>query len=126
MRTFEVQTTVVYEPGISKRHRSLRDCLIAGVYARGLSNVATQLEESPAALSEKLSGGSGRKRDVGCDLFEAYIAKTGDLVPIYYLIDRYVQDPAISRQQALAGLARLCEDLPALIEAAGLRGQGNK
>lgn len=119
MRTFEVQTTVVYEPGNSRRHRSLRDCLVAGVYSRGLGQVAQLVDESPSALSEKLSGGSGRKRDVGCDLLETYIAKTGDLTPIFYLVEKYVQDQTVVQQQALAALAALCQELPPLLKAAG-------
>lgn len=117
MRTFEAATTVSYQPGLSKLHGSLRNCLTAGVYSRGLSNVAAQVGESPSALSEKLSGGSGRKRDVGCDLLEEYIQRTGDKTPIYYLIDRFLQDPVVSEQQTHAAMFQLCEELRTLVSA---------
>lgn len=120
MRTFEAATTVTFQPGLSKLHGKLRNCVAAGVYNRGLSNVAAQVGETPASLSEKLNGGTGRKRDVGCDLLEEYIAKSGDLTPIYYLIDRFLTDPSVSQQHILAALFHLCEDLPGLLKAAGM------
>lgn len=120
MRTLEAATTVTFQPGLSKLHGKLRNCVAAGVYARGLTNVAAMVGETPASLSEKLNGGTGRKRDVGCDLLEDYIARTGDWTPIYYLIDRFLQDPSVSKQQIMVALHHLCADLPRLLEAAGM------
>lgn len=60
------QLTLTLEQGISVRHRSLRECMAAGVYQRGLTRVAGQIDMAPSKLSEKLSGGNGdRHRDVG-------------------------------------------------------------
>lgn len=115
------QLTLNLELGLSQRHTSLRACMASGVYGIGLDRVAVKLDEAPSKLSEKLAGGSGdRKRDVGLDLFEAYLDKTHDLTPIHYLIDKYLRDPKASQSAALARLAELADTLPALLSAAGI------
>lgn len=116
------QLTLNFEPGVSTRHRSLRACMAAGVYGIGLDRVASKIDESPSKLCEKLAGGSGdRKRDVGLDAFEAYLAKTGDLQPIHYLIDKFLRDGNATRDAALTKLAALADELPALLAAAGVK-----
>ncbi|KRA74245.1 hypothetical protein ASD78_12180 [Lysobacter sp. Root667] len=114
------QLSLTFEHGIGQRHMSLRDCMATGVYQRGLGRIAGQIDMAPSKLSEKLAGGTDRKRDIGLDEFEDYLAKTGDLSPIHYLVDKYLRDPALQQQEALAKLAGLAETLPALLAAAGL------
>ena len=116
------QLSLVFQQGLAQRHMSLRECMATGVYQRGLGRVAGQIDMAPSKLSEKLAGGTDRKRDIGLDEFEAYISKTGDLTPIHYLADKYLRDPSVTQQEALAKLAGLAETLPALLAAAGLKG----
>lgn len=120
--TGSAQLSLTFEQGIGQRHMSLRDCMATGVYQRGLGRVAGQIDMAPSKLSEKLAGGTDRKRDIGLDEFEDYIAKTGDVAPIHYLVDKYLRDPELAQQEALARLAGLAETLPALLAAAGLGG----
>lgn len=116
------QLSLVFEPGLSNRHRSLRECVAAGVYAIGLGRVASQVDEAPSHLSEKLAGGTGdRNRDVGCDLLERYLDKTGDKTPIYYLIDKYLRDRSAQHDAAMLDLAKLARSLPALLAQAGVK-----
>lgn len=115
------QLTLQLEPGLAARHRSLRACMAAGVYSSGLDRVAVKIDVSPSKLCEKLSGGAGdRKRDIGLEEFERYLEKTGDRSPIFYLIDKFLSDPAARQQEALARVADLLADLPAALSAAGL------
>lgn len=114
------QMALVFEQGIAERHISLRDCVAAGVYHRGLGRVAGQIDMAPSKLSEKLAGGTDRKRDIGLDEFEDYLRKTGDISPIHYLADKYLRDPNVAQQEALSHLAELAATLPALLAAAGL------
>lgn len=120
--TDSTQLSLTFEQGISQRHMSLRDCMATGVYQRGLGRVAGQIDMAPSKLSEKLAGGTDRKRDIGLDEFEDYIAKTGDVSPIHYLVDKFLRDPALAQQEALARLADLAAVLPAMLAAAGLTG----
>lgn len=118
--------TLTFEQGLSQRHLSLRDCVATGVYRIGLGRVASMIDMSSSKLSEKLGGGTDRKRDLGCDELEEYLSKTKDLTPIYYLIEKYLQDPQIVQHQALATLASLTESLPALLRAAGFDAKGGR
>ena len=116
------QLTIAYEPGLAERHLSLRDCMVAQVYQRGHGKVAALLDMAPSKLTEKLAGvdSGGKPRGMTLDEFERYLAKTGDLTPVYYLLDRFARDPDVAQQEALARLAQLADALPALLAAAGL------
>jgi hypothetical protein len=112
------QLTLSLEPGASA-HPSLKACIAAGIYQRGVVAVAGKLDRSPSHLSEALAGADRRKFDV--DDLEAYIAKTGDTTPIQYLCAKYLQDASVVQAEAMARLVGLAEALPALIAAAGLQ-----
>lgn len=59
-------------------------------------------------------------RSFSVDSLEKYLASTGDLQPIHYLIDKYLRDQKVAQQEALAKLAAFADHLPALMAAAGL------
>jgi hypothetical protein len=117
------QLTLPLDETLLSRHRSLRDCVAQGVYQRGVTWVAGQLDESPGNLSSQLSDKSERKFDV--DALVRYIECTGDKTPIYWLIARFLGDEGAARDQALAQvvdmLGQLQGQLPAMMAAAGLQ-----
>lgn len=111
------QLTLEFEPGLAERHASLRECMVACVYQRGLSNVAEDLAKAPGNLSRELAGDSDRHFSV--ESMETYIRKNKDLTPIYYLIAKYMGD-----QNAVEGATqRRIESL--LQEATALMAQGS-
>lgn len=112
------QLTLTLEPGATPRHRTLKDCIAQGVYQRGVVDVAGKIDASPSHLSEALSGSDRRKFDVND--FERYVQATGDTAPILYLVAKYLRDPVAAQQEAIAKLAHLAEQLPAMLSAAGL------
>jgi hypothetical protein len=87
------QLSLTFEPGIGSRNRTLREHLAAAIYNRGLVRVAGEIDTSPSKLSEKLSGASsdGKVRAISVDELERYLDRTGDMSPIYYLVDKYLQ-----------------------------------
>lgn len=111
------QLTLSLEPGVSV-HPSLKACIAAGVYSRGVVAVAGKIDASPSHLCEALSGNDRRKFDV--DDLEAYIAATGDTTPIQYLVAKFLRDASVVQAEALNRLVGLAETLPGLIAAAGL------
>lgn len=113
-----LQITLNVEPGLAVRHGSLKMCVAAGVYQRGLGDVAGKIDRAPSHLSEALSGSDRRKFDV--DELERYIEKTGDTTPILYLVAKFLRDPGVTQKEALAKLAWLAEQLPELMQQAGL------
>lgn len=112
------QMTLPLDESLVSAHRSLRDCVAAGVYRSGLKAVAMDLDLSPGNLSVALSDDPHRK--FGVDDLERYIQHTGDKAPIYYLVAKYLGDEAAARDQALGQVAELLTNLPALLAAAGL------
>lgn len=112
------QLTLSFEPGLSERHLSLRDCIASGIYQRGLGRVAIDLNKAPGNLSVELSEDASRKFSV--DNLEAYIAKTGDTTPIHYLIDKFLHDKTNKQNEAMAQLAPILAQLAPLMRQAGL------
>ncbi len=116
--------SLTLEAGISARNQSLREHMAQRIYSEGLTGIAGKIDLSPSRMSEKLAGGdsSGKVRGLTIDEFERYIQRTGDVSPIHYLVEKYLHDPIAAQQEALARLAALSDQLPALLAAAGLDG----
>lgn len=112
------QLTLDFEPGLTDRHRSLRDCIATGIYRRGLSTCAIDLNESPGNLTNQLSDESQRK--FGVDEFELYLSKSKDFAPIYYLVEKFLGDSDASRDAALAAILPALAPVLAALKKAGL------
>lgn len=91
------QLTLNFTAGLVDRHMSLRDCIAAGVYQRGLGRVAIDLNQAPGNLSVQLSDDSARNFSV--DSLERYIEKTGDTAPVMYLVEKFLAADAQPKNQ---------------------------
>ena len=111
--------TLQFDESVLSAHRSLRDCVAAGVYRRGLKAVAADLDLSPGNLSVALSDDPHRKFSV--DDLEHYIQCTGDKSPIHYLVAKYMGNEAAARDEALGQVSEILKQLPAMLAAAGLQ-----
>lgn len=121
------QLTLELEPGLTQRFRCARDAVAQGVYRRGLKVTAADLDLAPGNLSVAL--GDDGQRKFGLDEFERYLQVTGDLTPLYYLVERYLGDQGAARAEALDQLMRMAEHLehlPALLAAAGVDRKGKR
>src|SRR3546814_1422843 len=87
------------EPGLSQRSRSVREHLATRVYARGLVETAGKMDLSPSKLTEKLAGSAsgGKPRGLTIDELEASLQRTGDLSPVHYLVEKYLNDHEIAQ-----------------------------
>lgn len=114
--------SITYQEGLTQRARSLREHMVGQIYAQGLVEVAGKIDLSPSKLSEKLAGADsgGKPRAMTIDELERYIA-TGDVSPIHYLIERFLTCPEAAHGEAIAQLAELAKQLPALLQAAGVK-----
>lgn len=115
------QLTLDFDAAPFAAHRSLRDCVAAGVYRRSLKSVAADLDLSPGNLSCALSDDPHRKFSV--DDLERYVQVTGDKAPIYYLVAKYLGDEGAARDKALGDVAEMLQALPQLLASAGLQVQ---
>lgn len=123
--TTPTQLTLNLDEQLEGRYTSLRECMSARIYSRGLTRSAGIMDTSPSHLAEKLAGvdSADRPRGVTLDEFERYLAKTRDPEPVLYLAAKYLRDPSVQRERALSELVAFAENLPALLATAGL-GQG--
>ena len=110
--------TLDFEPGLSERYGSLRDCVATGVYQRGLKRVAMDLDMAPSNLSVQLSENDARHFSV--ENLERYLEKTGDMTPIYYLAERFLSDKGAKKDAALAEALTALKALQPLLSRAGL------
>ncbi len=71
-----------------------------------------------AYLSVELSDDPTRNFSV--DSLEKYIEKSGNTTPIYWLIDRFLNDKTQKQNAALAQVAPLLQQLMPMLKQAGL------
>lgn len=112
------QMTLDFEVGLVERFGSLRECVATGVYQRGLKRVAIDLDTAPSNLSVQLSEDPSRRFSV--DSLELYLEKTGDLTPIYYLVEKFLSDRSAKQDAAQAQLLALLGQLQPLMKQAGV------
>lgn len=108
------QLSLTFEPGLAQRFRDLRECFAACVYQRGLGRVAAAVDAQPSNLSQMLSG----ERNLPTDIVERYMREFGDTTPAMYLAARWLQDASTLKQQALAAIPGLVEQLQRLVTEA--------
>ena len=113
------QMTLDFESGLVERYRSLKDVVATGVYQRGLSRVAIDLDTAPSNLSVQLSEDGSRHFSI--DSLERYIEKTGDFTPIHYLAEKYLSDKSAKQEAAMSQVATLLAQMQPLLKAAGVR-----
>ena len=110
------QLSLDFQPGITAQFKSLSQVCSAVVYASrgGLSAVAADLDLAPSDLCRRLTEDGDRPLTV--DHLDAIIKSTGDMRPVYWLIERYLQDPEAKRLEAIHQLANVMPIVQALIE----------
>jgi hypothetical protein len=106
------QLTLNFEPGLSERYRSLRECVASSVYRYGLTNAAIDLDKAPGNLSVELSADPARK--FGVEDFEKFLTSSRDFTGIYYLIDKFLQEQASDEPSAAELKAMFKQMGPAL------------
>ena len=112
------QIALDFEPGLTERYGSLRECVATGVYQRGLKRVAIDLDTAPSNLSVQLSEDTSRHFSV--DSLERYIDSSGDMTPIHYLVERFLSDKSAKQAAASAELLDLFKQLQPALRKAGL------
>ncbi|NMV36942.1 hypothetical protein HGR00_03350 [Ralstonia insidiosa] len=110
--------TLDFEPGLTDRYTSLRDCVATGIYKRGLSKCAIDLNESVGNLSNKLSENPNRHFNI--EDFERYLETSGDMTPLHYLVEKYLRRRLDTKQAALAQIQALGPELIDLLKKAGI------
>jgi hypothetical protein len=112
------QLQLNFEPGLTAQFKTLEDCLATCVYGsrQGLQGAASEADQSPSEMSRRLNKTDALPLRVS-DMIAALDA-TRDLRPIYWLIERYIQDPEAMKALAAQQIVTLLPQLLALAEQA--------
>lgn len=113
------QLTLDFEPSLNEKHPHLLDCVRAVAYSHRnpLKTIAMDMDLSQSELSRKLSGNPDDPRRFTLDDLERFIAATGDMTPIYWLVAKFLEDEGAKQQRAIQQLAKQLPDILALIKA---------
>lgn len=98
------QLVLDFEGGISDRHESCISVVRAGAYAyrKGLKSLASDMDLSQSELSRKLADNPNDPRNFTLDDLELYVTKSGDLDPIFYLVEKYLTDEELKQKRILS------------------------
>jgi hypothetical protein len=117
------QLQLDFEPGLLQKYPRWEDTFVTAVYScrKGLNGVASDCDQSPSELSKRLAWRKDSKDEPrplrSCDIVEI-LKSTGDFTPIYWLIEQFLKDPEIRKQEALARIPGLVQQLEQIMAQA--------
>lgn len=128
MATRSQQLSLDFEPGLTARHRRLEDCVAHTVHnhREGVDGIASDLDMGGSELSRRLNAhleameGAANNRPLRVADLVRILDATKDYRPIFWLIERFLQDPQARRDLALSQIPLAVELLTALAEQAGV------
>ena len=122
--TTKSQLEIDFTPGLTEQFPEFLDCVKASVYGCGkpFKLVAADLNMSPSELSRKLADNPNDNVHFPAKKLAELIEKTGDLMPVYWLVEKFLEDSNAKQKRALAALAQLSVELPKLLKNAGYGG----
>lgn len=118
----KTQFELDFTPGLTEQFPDFMDCVRDSVYGCGRSFkvVAGELNHpkgwSSADLTRRLSNNPNDSVNFPLAEFPATITATGDLTPIYWLVEKFCEIPEAKKQRILQELDNLLTRLPTLIE----------
>lgn len=114
------QLTIDFTPGLTERHATLLACVRECAYSHRnpLKTIAADMDMSQSELSRKLAENPEDPRKLSVGDLESFILATGDTTPIYWLIEKYLQDDSVKQKQAMAALTKALPDILALFKSA--------
>ncbi len=114
------QLAISFDSGLLERFPEFGDCLKSSVYSgkKALKVVAGDLDMSSSELSRKLADNPADPVHFPAKRLPELLAATGDLSPIYWLIERFLESDELKKSRAKAELAALMPKIMALLESA--------
>jgi len=106
---------------VTDQFPDFRDVVSASVYdcGRPFKAIAADLDMSSSALSRKLKTSPDDPVHFPLDRLPDLLDATRDLRPIFWLIERYLQDTTARQAQDLARVERLLNELQPLVTRLG-------
>lgn len=117
----EKQLDLSFQGGLVDQFPAFRDVVRASVYGCGrqFKAVAADMDIAPSLLSRMLANNPEDPRNFPLDRLPDLVEATGDKRPIYWLVERFLEDPSERRDRAVSQLADMLPRLEQLLRAAG-------
>lgn len=92
-----MQLTLNFEAGLTETHGSCREVVQSRAYQQGrpFKSVAADMDYGSSQLNRKLTQTPGDSARFTVDDLELFLQHTGDLNPIFYLVEKYCKDSRI-------------------------------
>lgn len=112
------QLDIDFQPGLTEQFPAFQDCVKASVYACGrpFKAVAADLDMSVSELSRKLNDNPNDPVHFPLHRLAELIAATGDKSPVYWLVEKFLEDAERRKQRALATVESLLPQLLAAVK----------
>lgn len=114
------QLALEFEPGLTQQFPRYMDLIANVVYSSraGLNGVAAHLDKAPSQLSKMLNRNPDDLRHLPAEDIEGIMECTKDFRPIYWQIEKFLEDPETKRRRSIEQLAMLLPAIHAAIEGA--------
>jgi hypothetical protein len=118
--TTKAQYELSFDSGLVEQYPKYREVLQAAVSGCGRpqKNVAADMDMTNSELSRKLADNPNDTVHFPAYMLPDLIRATGDLRPIYWLIEAFMDDPDAKRRRAASELADLLPKLQRLVAQA--------
>lgn len=119
----KTQLEIDFTPGLTEQFPRFLDCVKASVYGCGkpFKVVAAEVEMSPSELSRKLAENPNDNVNFPLKLLPDLITATGDVTPIHWLIEKFLEDADARQRRAMSELCQLVDVLHVKLKQAGLK-----
>lgn len=114
------QIEIEFTPGLTQQFPELIDLLATVVRGcpGGINSVALDLDISPGNLGRMLNRDAADNRHFPANWIAAVVESTGDKRPVYWLIEKFLEDSEVKRKRALDELPALMARINEVLEAA--------
>ncbi len=115
------QVELNFEGGLTDLFPEWQDMIVESVYGSGkpFKSIAADLDMSSSELSRKIKFNPDDNVDFPIRRFDELLETTGDLRPVFWLVEKYLQDADTQKKQALNELIQLMPKLHNLVKEAG-------
>lgn len=112
------QLNIDFTPGLLEQFPEFRDVVRASVYScgRAFKAIAADLDMSVSELSRKLADNPADPVHFPLCRLPDLVRATGDLRPVYWLIEAFLEDPEAKKQRLISEATDAARRLTALLE----------
>lgn len=112
------QMNIEFDSGITEQFPAFKDVVRASVYScgRAFKAVAADLDMSVSELSRKLADNPNDPVHFPLDRLPELLAATGDLRPVYWQIERFMENPQARRDRVLSEAQEVLKRMHVLLE----------